>query len=108
MAQLQRKPVQVPVRSSGGAERAAGNARAAADRFELDRALIQYHFAVPARPGARRWRAVGLLALLALAVAGAIASVAYAAGLAAAGIAAGAVAALIGFGNWILNNIIEL
>ena len=107
MAQLQRKPVQVPVRSSGGAERAAGNARAAADRFELDRALIQFHFA-PARPGARRWRAVGLLALLALAVAGAIAGVAYAAGLAAAGIAAGAVAALIGFGNWILNNIIEL
>ena len=106
MAQLQRKPVPSP--ASGAFDRDTGDARAAADRFELDRALIQYHFAVPARPGARRWRAAGLLTLGALAVAGAIASVAYAAGLAAAGIAAGAVAALIGFGNWILNNIIEL
>ena len=104
MAQLQRKPVPSP--ASGAFDRDTGDARAAADRFELDRALIQFHFAVPARPG--RWRAVGLLTLLALMIASAIAGVAYAAGLVAAGIAAGAVATLIGFGRWILNNTIEL
>jgi hypothetical protein len=51
---------------------------------------------------------VGVLTLAALAATGALTAIFYVAGLAAAAIAAGAVAALIGFGNWILNDTIDL
>jgi len=108
MASTQLRRKSVPYAASGAADRAVGDARAAADRFELDRALIQFHFAAPARPAAPRWRAVGVLTLAALAATGALTAIFYVAGLAAAAIAAGAVAALIGFGNWILNNTIDL
>lgn len=100
--QLKRKTIPVPY---GDADRDAGNARVAADRFEPDHILTQFDFAAPA---AEYWRAIAVLAVVAIAVVGAIAGIAYFAGMVAAAVATASVVALVGFGNWVLNNTVDL
>ncbi|HKC03466.1 MAG TPA: hypothetical protein VKC17_09205 [Sphingomicrobium sp.] len=108
MAAHQLKRKSVPYGPHGEADRDAGNARVADVRFEPDRILTQFDFAAPADPAAEYWRAVAVLTVVAIAVLGAIAGIAYFAGMVAAAIATAAVAALIGFGNWVLNNTVDL
>jgi hypothetical protein len=86
----------------------AGRAPVRADRFEPDYTVPQLDFGGPAAPAAEYSRAPAILASVAIAGIGAIAAIAYFAGIIAAGIAVAAVAALIGFGNWVLNNTADL
>jgi hypothetical protein len=94
-----------PYDAYGDPQRAGGHARAA-DRFEPDRTLSQFDFGTADDPAAQR--AIIVLPLVAIAMIGAIAAIAYFAGIIAAGIVTAAVGALVGFGNWILNNTIDL
>ena len=105
--QAKRNSVPTPYAAYGEMERDVGT-RAAADRFEPGRTLTKFDFGTPADPGAEYRRAVTVLPLVAIAMIGAIAAIAYFAGIIAAGIAAAAVVALISFGNWILNNTVDL
>jgi len=106
--QLKRKTIPVPYDAYGEVDRDAGNARVAAGRFEPDRILTQFDFAAPADPAAEYWRAVAVLTVVAIAVLGAIAGIAYFAGMVAAAVATAAVVALVSFGNWVLNNTVDL
>ena len=110
MATTQRQRTRTPARrdASGHPQRRPKNARAAAGRSEQDYRPSQYDFDAPADRAAEYWRAVIVLALVGIAVVGAIGAIAYFVGILAAGIAAAAVMALIAFGNWVLNNTIDL
>lgn len=103
--QLKRKRLPGPYDAYGEMDRDAGNARVAADRFDP---VTQFNFAAAADPAAEHRRAVAILTVAALAVVGAVAGIAYFAGMVAAAIATAAVVALVGFGNWVLNNTVDL
>jgi hypothetical protein len=106
-SQATRKSTPIPYDAYGDMERDGGDA-GTADTFEPDRTLTQFSFATPADPRAEYRRAISVLTAVAIAIAGAIAGIAYFAGLVAAGIVAAAVTALVGLGNWILNHTIDL
>ena len=97
-----------PYEAYGEPQRDSGKARIAADRFESYRPLAQIHLPAPADPRAGKWRAFGILTAAATTAVGALAAIAYFAGFIAAGILAAAVLSLVAFGNWVLNNTIEL
>ena len=81
---------------------------ALAARVTPFRPRTQFDFRARIDRAADHRHAIAILGPVAIGVVGAIVAIVYLGGLIAATIAATAVAALIGFGNWILTNIIEL
>ena len=79
-----------------------------ATRVAPFRPRTQFDFRARIDRAADHRRAIAILGPAAIGVVGAIVAIGYFGGLIAAAIAATAVAALIGWGNWILTNIIEL
>jgi len=106
--QLRRKSIPIPYHAYGDTDRDIRRASVASNRFEADRAALQFDFSATAGPAARYWRAIAILTSVTIAAIGAVAAIAYFAGVIAAGIAVAAAVAVIGFGNWILNNTIDL
>ena len=106
--QLKAKRLPIPHDERGDARLDPGNANLVARRYQPVRTLTQFDFRTPADPVADYWRAIGALMLVAIAVIAAIAAVTYFTGVIAAAVVAVAVVALVGFGNWILNNTIDL
>jgi hypothetical protein len=106
----QRKSEQfdIPRKERGDVRRDARNANVVTGRFDPAQALAQFHFRTPADPAAEYRRAIAVVGLVAVGAVGAITAIAYFAGIIAAGIVAAAVGALVGFGNWVLNNTIDL
>jgi hypothetical protein len=90
------------------AERRTRAAAAPAPRYQPDPTHIQFDFGGPADRAAERRRAMAILGLVAVAAVGLLTALAYLAGPLAAAVAALAAAALIGFGNWVLDNTVDL
>lgn len=106
--QLKAKRFDIPLDERGDVRSDAPNATAVVRRFKPDQALTRFNFGAPASRDLERRRAIAIPGLTAIAAAGAFAGIISFAGIVAAAVTALAVAALIGFGNWVLNNSIDL
>ena len=106
--QLKATRFAIPLDERGDTRSDVRNAPALAQRFTPDQALTRFDFRAPADRTAERRRAIGILGLATIAAAGAFAALSSFAGIIPAAVAATAVAALIGFGNWVLNHIIDV
>lgn len=102
MASSHLKTVRSPTRDD------ARGSNVLAGRLERECPRTQFDFRAQTDPIADYWRAITIVSMAAIGVVGAILATGYLVGVIAAAIMATAVVALIGFGNWILNNTIDL